>query len=203
MTSFLMHCSDSLATYEASRKIDHDMLLVNSIRQLSICDDIYKLQVSSNSLLRDNNTTAVLSSTAFVEKLDAQIELSKKILSVLMDENNDTAKEGTEGPHRDFDANSTAVTFSVGKQTRISLEHLGRIASRTFLYACNIVDALVYLRDKIKSLAQEISTHEMGRVQHSSLGATSRELMNQASLVGQQLFRRRVLGTYFQPVRIL
>lgn len=181
------------------------MLLVNSIRQLSICDDIYKLQVSSNSLLRDNNTTAVLSSSAFVEKLDAQIELSKKILSVLMDEDNGRgpAEEATEGHHLDFDANSTAVTFSVGKQTRISLEHVGRMASRTFLYACNIVDALVHLRDKIKSLAQEISTHEMGRVQHSSLGATSRELMNQASLVGQQLFRRRVFGTYFQPVRIL
>jgi hypothetical protein len=122
---------------------------------------------------------------------------------VLIGVDNGPAKEETEGAHRDCDANSTAITFSVGKQTRISLEHLGRMASRTFLYACNIVDALVHLRDEIKSLTQEINAHEMGRVQHSSLGVTSRELMHQASLVGQQLFRRRVFGTYFQPVRIL
>src|SRR6266498_4975532 len=156
------------------------MLLVNSTEQLSICNEIHRLQLSSNSLLRDHNTTTAISTSAIVAKLDAQNALSQKILSMLTGED-DCSIQGEMGDAgRDFDENSTAATSFSGKQTRIYLEHLGRIATQGFLEARNIADAQAELLNEIKGMLQQMSTSRNNREQDGSLGAISRELMSQA-----------------------
>ena len=117
------------------------MLLVNSTEQFSICNEIHRLRLSSNSLLRDHNTTAALSASTIVTQLDVQNALSRKIMSMLAGEDDGATTENIDGTGRDLDENFTAVASFQGKQTRISLKHLGRTVTQGFLEARNIADA--------------------------------------------------------------
>jgi len=166
------------------------VLLVNSTEQLSICNEIHRLQLSSDSLIRDHHTRAAVSASTTAAKLDAQNASSQKILSMLTGED-DCSTRGEIGDARhDLDENVTTVTSFPEKQTRIHLEHLGRIATRGFLEARNIADAQAELLNEIKGMLQQMSTPGNNREQDGYLRTISRELMNRASLLGQQLLNR-------------
>ncbi|KUJ06415.1 uncharacterized protein LY89DRAFT_412240 [Mollisia scopiformis] len=186
---------DYLATYEVSRKVDHDMLSSNSTQLLSICNKIHTSQISSNSLLHNQNATAALTSATFIEKLDEQIRLSKDILNALAGLENtsvEVSKADRSRCNLDTETNPTA-SFHVN-QTRISLEHLGVIANKSFLELCNILDMQVELRNEIKCLAEKVESLaekvECNEERGTSLRAMSSNLMNQAGLLGQEIFRR-------------
>jgi hypothetical protein len=111
---------------------------------------------------------------------------------MLAGEDNGSTTENIDSTSRDHDENFTTVASFQGDQTRISLNHLGRTVAREFLEARNIADALEELLNKIKDMLQEISTSPHKREQDSSLSAISRELMKQANLLRQQLFKKGV-----------
>lgn len=146
----------------------------------------------------NSTTTTALNSSGLVEKLDVQIALSQKILTILTGQESSPENGEPDKFPTGFDTSSPAIVALPGEHPRISLESLGRKANRALLEALNIAEVQVELRKKIEHLASQKHTIEMGAEQESSLGDLSRELINKANLLGRELFKRRVFNTCFK-----